>query len=425
MIAHKRVRTALVIALIGIVLVACSSSKKATSSTAATSAAASGGASSGGAATGSPLSLEWISSFPSPANPAEPEVSAAMQARMAEVNATGGIGGHPLKLVVCSDQGDANQSRNCANDAVSNSNVIATVFNYTNNGAIVNPILEQAGLAQIGIDPQGDDLKCSVCFAFWGGGITDSVGEPALLHTYDSVNSVGIMCPAVPVCPTEVGYGKDSFQQLVPNATVLTQETPFATADLSAAVEAFKSVDGVALLTGGSQLLGWFKTAHSLGLSPKYAILGTTLTPDLITQAGGLFNNALLTLDTAPPTSNVKGAVEYRADLAKYAPSGTAIDQNGMYGWMDVKAIADVASTIKGPITRAAIMTAFTNLRDYTGFDGLIPPYSTNVPFTGLNGAAPRLFNPTLYPARLVNGVQTPLGDTFYNPFTGKSVAAS
>ena len=233
------------------------------------------------------------------------------------------------------------------------------------------------------------------------------------------------MCPAVPVCPTEVGYGKTSFLQLVPGGTVLTQETPFATADLSAAVEAFKSVGGVALLTGGSQLLGWFKTANSLGLSPKYAILGTTLTPDLIAQGGSLFNNALLTLDTAPPTSNVKGAVEYRADLAKYAPSGTVIDQNGMYGWMGVKAFSDVARTIKGTVTRESVMKAFSDLVDYTGFDGLIPSYSTNKTFTGLNGAAPRLFNPTLYPARLVNGVQTSLGTNFYNPFTGQSVPPS
>jgi branched-chain amino acid transport system substrate-binding protein len=351
-----------------------------------------------------------------------------MQAHIDAINSTGGINGHPVKLVVCSDQGDANQARTCANDAASNSNIVATVFTFSSWDDTIDPIVVQAGLPQIAVDPQGaNDLStCTVCFAFWGGGITDSVGAATLLHTYDNVNKVNYAFINVPVAQTEVGYGKQTFLQIVPNGSVTVQYIPPTAADMSQYVEASKSAEGVAIVLPPAQLISFLNTAKSLGITTKYSTLGVFITPTLLQQGGQLLDGAVVAQDTAPPTSDVAGAKEYRADIAKYAPAGTATnDQTALDGWIAVKAFGDVAKTIKGSVTRASVLAAMNSLKNYTGLGGLIPPFSTDVKFTGLGGVAPRLLNPTLYPVRLQNGVEVSLSPDFYNPFTGKSVPAS
>ena len=69
------------------------------------------------------------------------------------------------------------------------------------------------------------------------------------------------------------------------------------------------------------------------------------------------------------------------------------------------------------------IHVALRNVNSYTGFGGLIPPYSTTHQFTGLGGTLPYLYNVDLAPARLVNGKVTQISNTFIDPFTGKTTS--
>jgi len=168
--------------------------------------------------------------------------------------------------------------------------------------------------------------------------------------------------------------------------------------------------------------VSWMQTANSLGIHVKYSFIGAGLTPTLLQQGGSLFDGALAELDIAPPNSDVAGAKEYRADIAKYAP-GTVIDTSGMYGWMAIKAFGDVAKTINGAVTRASVLAAMS------GFAELHRPrrpHSAVLDEQHIHwsrGKAPRMFNPTLYPVRLQGGVEMPLGAGFLNPFHRKNRA--
>jgi branched-chain amino acid transport system substrate-binding protein len=414
-----------VVLVIALTLAACSSSSKSSSGSSGTTAptsstGAAGATSAGKTSAGTPIEVMDITSFGSPGQPAEPEVPASIRARLDAINAAGGIHGRPVKLIFCPDNGDPNQSRTCANQAVSNPNVVATVFVFSNNDNVTVPIFTSAGLPEIAIDPQGSsDLNCSVCFPMWGGGYSDTVGLGTLLHTYEGVNKIDMEIPTVPVAQAEMSAAKNGFLAINPSGNVKTQFVPLTVANYAPYVEATRGYDGTALFTGGSQLAAWVKQASSLGIKMKWGVLGISVTPQLLSQVGSDLNGAMIALDTAPPDSNVPGAVAYRADVAKYAP-GTTIDQNAMYGWMAAKFFGDIANGINGPVTRASVLAALRNVNNYTGLGGLIPPYSTTHKFTGLNGTAPSLYNVDLVPTRLVNGKFVRIGTGFIDPFTGQ-----
>jgi branched-chain amino acid transport system substrate-binding protein len=425
-----------IVLVTGLALTACSSSSKSSSSSGTTAATSSTGAAgstgstgssgstgaTGATPTGTPYELMNILSFPGPGTPAEPEVEATIKAKFDAINAAGGVKGHPVKLIQCLDHGDPNQARTCANQAVSNPNVLGTIFVFSNNDNVIDPIMEAAGMPQIGIDPQGsDDPKCNVCFAFDGGGLSDTAGIGTELHVYEGVNKIDMEIPEVPVAQAEMTVAKNNFLALNPQGSVKEQFVPLTVANFAPYVEATKGYEGTALFTAGPQLVGWVKEASSLGINMKWGILGCCVTPHDISQVGNLLNGALVATSTAPPDSNVAGAVAYRADVAKYAP-GTTIDQSAMYGWMSAKFFADIANGVSGPLTRASLLAALRNVNNYTGFQGLIPPYSTTHTFTGLGGTLPYLYNVDLAPARLENGKITQISTSFINPFTGQTV---
>jgi hypothetical protein len=60
------------------------------------------------------------------------------------------------------------------------------------------------------------------------------------------------------------------------------------------------------------------------------------------------------------------------------------------------------------------------NLNDYSGFDGLIAPYTTTHKNTAEDGTIPDLYNVNLVPVRLENGVFTVVSKGYIDPYTGK-----
>jgi hypothetical protein len=100
--------------------------------------------------------------------------------------------------------------------------------------------------------------------------------------------------------------------------------------------------------------------------------------------------------------------------MKKYVPSATR-DSLSIEAWTSVKMFAAAADSVKGNITRASVLGAMKKLRNYSS-GGIIPPYSTNVPWAGLGGSSPRVFNPNVVICKSnVKGQLTAVGG-FYNP---------
>jgi branched-chain amino acid transport system substrate-binding protein len=382
----------------------------------------SGGSGSGTASNKTPIDVYWLTSFPGPGKPAIPEVPAAMNAEIDAVNASGGVHGRPLHLIVCDDDSVAEQSRTCAQQAASNPNALAALFTISSFEDVQVGITQAVDMPEIGIIAASQEAEsCAACFPLVGGGFVDSVAAAVMLDAYDHLKHIAILEPQFSGALTAVNAIKQTFLPLDPGSTVAQALPNAAAADLSSYVEANKSAQGVAVLDAWPQFQEWLSSAHSLGLHMQYAWLDNLLSPQSLQQGGAALNGTLIASDTQLPTSNVPGAKEFRATIAKYEP-GTAIDEDALEGWMSVKMFADVARSVKGNLTRAAIVAALDRLRNYS-FGGLIPPYSTNVPFKGFGGTAPRLFNTDVAPAVIENGKVQPLGSEFIDPFTGQKVS--
>lgn len=381
-------------------------------------------ASTHGTATGTPIYVEHEDGYPAGGQPAQPEIEASIQAEFDAVNAAGGIDGHPVKLITCLDHADPNQARTCANQAVGNAKIVATLDDNSNEYQIVNPIMEAAHLAQIGPYVHGTEvLQCSVCFPISGGGVVDTAAMGLMLHTIYHANSLDLAIPSVPDAQVALNQNKQLFLSLVPKGKVGEQVFPLTVADYSPYVAAAKGYDGTELLAGGPVVISWLNTAKSEGVTSHYSMLAVATTPQVLSQGGSLLNGVLVPTDTRLPTSNVPGAKLYRSEVQKYAP-GTLIDQGALYGWMAAKMFTDVAKTIKGPITRASVLNAMRHITNYTGLGGLIPPYSTTTKFTGFGGQAPYLFDPYAFPVKIENGKLVEIGNTFINPFNGQTLSS-
>src|ERR1700716_2370026 len=108
-------------ALGAMMIAACSGSSSGSSSPSGASAP-SGSASS---ASGDPVGFMMITAA-GPGNPGYDAIPGA-QAAVAEVNSSGGVRGHPVKLTVCDTHGNQNQAAACAQQALSTPSILATV----------------------------------------------------------------------------------------------------------------------------------------------------------------------------------------------------------------------------------------------------------------------------------------------------------
>jgi ABC-type branched-subunit amino acid transport system substrate-binding protein len=88
------------------------------------------------------------------------QYAAAFRASARDVNAHGGIRGRRLDIEICDDRNDPNRAQACARRLVSH-HVIATAANVSEFSMVEGPILDEAGIAQVGgeaINPEDSTL---------------------------------------------------------------------------------------------------------------------------------------------------------------------------------------------------------------------------------------------------------------------------
>jgi branched-chain amino acid transport system substrate-binding protein len=343
----------------------------------------------------STLSIEMITSYPSPVTGPGPQQAAAFQAAVQQVNHTGGIQGHPLKGVVCFDNGDANQALACAQQAVADPSVVSIVGQYTNSASpIIDPIFESAGMADTGLFPVGpQDTSCSVCFPISGGALTQVIAEPFLLNKRFGSKHIAIVTAQVASAQALVNSSISVFPKKIKGGTVQGVYIPTSTTDYSPYIAQMKAagIDGVVLFAG-FVIIPVVQTALQLGFNVPFATQGQTIHPATIAALGSALNTMVVACSQTPVTSNAPGIKAFKLAMRRYAP-GQVLDPLSEGSYSAAAMFASVARSIKGPITRASFLTAMKKLRNYDS-GGIIPRYSTNRPWHGLNGTAPRVFNP-------------------------------
>lgn len=165
------------------------------SSSGGNSSAEDSGTTSGGH---TPVTVTMISQITA-SNFQAPETVGAAKAVVASINADGGLGGHPIKLIICNDKEDPTTAGNCARSAAQASSV-AVVEGISLQGTTILPVLQAAQIPAVLSPTVPADFSNPYSFPKDGGTVALYGGEGVLLAEhgckkvavlYDSTNPVG------------------------------------------------------------------------------------------------------------------------------------------------------------------------------------------------------------------------------------------
>jgi branched-chain amino acid transport system substrate-binding protein len=372
-----------------LVFTGCSSSSSSSNSTTTGSSSA----------TGTPIHVMMSTAVTGASSPM-PETQGGLQASIAEINATGGIDGHPIDMSLCDTQGNQNLAESCAEQAVSNKDVAVIAPGNVLTAAML-PTLQKAGIALFGAD-SNTALDA-----------TSSVSFPAVPGAYDLNNASGTIAKQIgckkiatliieaPFITTVVANGyKVLFQSVgLPYAGATFAATTVTDySDTLAAIEA-TGADCVTTALAIAQTTGFLTAWKQAGSTLKLIIPGTTIAP--LTSLASIDTGIYIYTPTRLPSDPLVASTI--ADINKYSP-GTVISSRSIEAYAIGQIFAEgLKQAHLTTYTAQTVLGALNNDLRNAPSGNVLPPYST-VPSTVANQQ--RIF--TKYAvAYTVNGTKT------------------
>lgn len=380
-------------AIAALALGACSSSSKGASSTG--SGSTSPTTSAGSAVSGTPYKLMWAEST----NMSGADKYASVIEK--GIDARGGIAGHPLQIVLCVDNNDANTATQCGRQATSDPQMLGLIGNFSTCSSQLLPTLQQAQMASIGDDffcPE--DFKSPVVFPFNAGSFVAAEGSAAGVKYFHDPNVVITTLdePAGREYPPLV----QGVVAPVGGKVVGTVYVPFTTADMAPYAQQLASYKGVQAEGNTAQIgarLG--QALDQLGYNEPILYNSVVWYPAAIKAAFGNPTNAYFSQSF---NLNSVGWKRFLSDMSTYAPGATYQGLDLVESWLAANVVQEIAKTL--PTVSAPAI--FNYLSHATALDtfGLTSPLNFTVPFTGFGGLIPRVANPNVALYHYVNGSQ-------------------
>jgi ABC-type branched-subunit amino acid transport system substrate-binding protein len=350
-------------------------------------------------------------------------VTAGVQAAVKDINRHGGVHGRPLEVVNCDDHRDPNVGLSCARK-IAAGGFVATVANLTAFGEIEDPILDEAGIAQVGSYPLvPEDSTTPTAFPIDGGNPEQIAGE-ILDVKRRGLHSVFFLSPDEPP-----GVALAAWARLVAKAAGIDyagQSLALTVAsDLSSYVRsAIQSrADVVLLAAPPPTVLPFLAASAAAGARYLIALPYGELQPAQIRQLGGAagpLENAI-EFDAMPPlsaTDRFPALRAFEADMdmeLSTGDQGAAPSQRTggqLLAWLSVQVVAHVAAGLPSVGSQSFLQA----LRTATTVDtlGLTPPWRPNA-----NGprTAPRVSNPYGYLTTQRNGIEVLEDPSAVNPY--------
>jgi ABC-type branched-subunit amino acid transport system substrate-binding protein len=297
------------------------------------------------------------------------------QAAAYAINKAGGIHGAKIKVITCNDQITANGAVACAREAVADH--VAAVVGWTGFDPQINPILYAAKIPvlQWVISDFSDALsgkgQWSIQFPVNGGAFPEWIGEVfaakaagAKSVAFEDTNFPGISTVVAQERQAAHAIGLKDLG-LVP--TTLTQTTFSSTAQSLANLKP----DAVLLNSTSPQEDAILAAASTTGFSPIWISDGGTFNPETFAAFTKLapkiwmsstvpFANA--TSYPAIKTMNKEMDAAVAAGISNAATGNR--DESTIYSWLSTHAFAQVAATIKGPVTNLSLLAALKKTKN-------------------------------------------------------------
>jgi branched-chain amino acid transport system substrate-binding protein len=377
---------------------------------------------SGGASQPASKSTIVLGSMSSLTNPAysTPQVRDGIAAAIGSINAAGGVDGHQLKLDFCDTAFDPNKELSCARKLIADK-----VDAFINPAVLADPsgqeytAIKAAKIPVIGTEGQSPpELNNSIVFPLssgipgWVYGSVDSLVQ-------NGAKKISLFLAGGPTGDFLGGLASAALKSAGMTAVRTVNEDAKAdpTFDASAAKVTAGGVDGIVLLVSPVNIPTAVAALKNAGYTGKISSITALFAPALLKAVGDKGNGILLASQLAfdSDTSN-PAIVQFRADLAKYAPKAI-IDETTLFSWSATRLFAKVAGTGKAS-TSAEILAAFDGLAAPVDI-GTAAPYAT----TGTSPLSDyaRILNPTAQYGAIQDGKLVPNGKGFVNPFTDLS----
>jgi branched-chain amino acid transport system substrate-binding protein len=349
---------------------------------------------------------------------------AAFRAAVRNVNAHGGIRGRPIQVEICDDANDPNQAQACARRLVSDG-VLATASNISGLSMVEGPILDEAGIPQVGseaINPE--DSYLPTAFPLDGGLFVQLAGGIVGMKRR-GVHSLYTVTLDVPGGRTVVGLAAELARagDVQPAGASFV---PSAASDMTPYVQAaMQSKAGVVFPALPPALMIPFLIASRLA-GARYVVMipyGGFRPVDIAAMGGreAVTENdiefaavpALSATDRFPALRMF--ASDMDAELAAGDRSAAPDRRTGgsLDAWLSVMIIAREASTLD--TVDAAHLLRDLHTKPVVDTMGLTPPWSPGR--TGL-ASQPRVTNLYGYLTTQRNGVEVLADPAPLNPFT-------
>jgi branched-chain amino acid transport system substrate-binding protein len=300
-----------------------------------------------------------------------------LKAWLADVNARGGLNGHPVQIVFGDDGGDPARALSLGKQMVEQDKVIAFAGIYgPTSGQGLSPYLEQKKVPGIEICSCTDTGDSSPMLFPVGNGPTEgnAWSHIAPVMELSDKRNVGLMyCREVKPC-SQINdfltqHEKELGIKLVYRAQIALAQ-PDYTAEVLAARNA--GADVLVLVTVNSGSVRIARSAHRQGYFPAMATQFNAYDERFLKDGGEDVEGFLTVARTAPWSLSPKMA-EFRTALAKYAPDAINTDHTAM-GWAVGKLLEKMSAGYPaGVVTSNDFLEGLYALRGES-LDGLIAP---------------------------------------------------
>ncbi|MGP4005948.1 ABC transporter substrate-binding protein [Streptomyces sp. 4N124] len=326
------------------------------------------------------------------------------------LNASGGINGRKVRWTVKDNAADPQQTVQIARELVGQDKVVAIVnangtsqaeaaFPFVLNQSKV-PVLNEVGGSESWFEPPRPGLfgtqtlyeDQAAAIAAWA---TEDGAKKVLVVHSDPAAFVNVAEQVEPVA-----------KKVDPSVKVDRLTVKYQTTDYTPVISKVKAAgpQAVILILTSPEAAAFLKEAKLQGLSlPTYAYapVAAESTVSLAKDAAEGLKAVQLVKAPSDPDPAVK---EFRTAMAKYEPDQAA-GFLALWGWSNAKVFAEIAKTVKGPVTSQSLTAAYEKAAKVD------PGVSPVMNFSAGNHLGTR----SVQRVAVKNGVWTSVGD-FYTP---------
>jgi branched-chain amino acid transport system substrate-binding protein len=371
----RRQASARIVAVLGLaaaLMSACSSSTKSSAPTTAATAGSSGTA--GGGASGTPIVVGNVGSYSGAQSGSLAGGEKVIKAWADYVNANGGIDGHPVKLIVEDDQGNATTAITAVKQLIAD-HVVAIVGEQSDPDSSWASVAQQAGVPVVG--GLSLDLPFMTNPDFFAAGtnaIALSYGVLADAKTFGPKFAI-LYCAEAAQCQQAVAL--NTALGAAQGVTVAYSASISATApDYTAVCQALKAsgAQSYEIADASPIVLRVATQCAQQGVTAKNVTENGTITMNW-TQTPAV--DGVLSAETDFPfvDTSVPNSQAFQTAISKYAPDlGSENGPNASYAWVAGLLFQKAAAAAgPGPITAQSIKTGLYTLKDET-LGGVTPP---------------------------------------------------